>query len=227
MTTRTAPRVVDGRSRRTEVEVLFRTTMVGGRAMPFFLDGLDDYTAFCLDWYFSARGGHAVVAIEDDVVVGYALVCTDPRAYDKHVRRATFLLAARTLRRFATGRLDADSRHFYRARAHDSWRIWRKRKRIDIADEAHAHLNVAPHVRRGTVAALLVDTIDTIVHGAGLDAWVGEVNGEANKRRRALERIVGIILDEQPNVTATRLLGRPIVRYTVRRSVTSPVTAPE
>ena len=195
--------------------------------MPFFLDGLDDYTTFCIDWYFTAPGGHAVVAIEDDVVIGYALVCTDPTAYTNHVRRATFLLVVRTLRRLAAGRLDANSRDFYRDRARDSWRIWRRRKRIDIADEAHAHLNVASHARQGTAAALLIDTIDTIVHNAGLPAWVGEINGEASRRRRALERIVGIVLDEQPNVTASRLLGRSIVRYTVRRSVSSALTTRE
>jgi hypothetical protein len=218
--------LADGRDRRDTVEVLFRTTMVGGNPMPFFLDGLDDYTEFCIDWYFTAPGGAVVVAIDDDVVVGYALVCTDPAAYGRHVRRATLALAVRTAGRLVTGRLDTDSRRFYRDRARDSWRIWRKRARIDIVDEAHAHLNVAANARRGTVAAMLIDAIDDVVRNAGLDAWVGEVNGEANKRRRALERIVGIVLDEQPNVTASRLVGRPIVRYTVRRTVKLSVDFP-
>jgi len=219
MTTVVAPAIRDGRPHRLAVEELFRATMLAGDPMPFFLHGLDHYTHFALDWYFSALGGHVLVALDNDRVVGYALVATDPNGYARHLRRALAALAARLSAHFVLGRINAESRAFYRDRIGDSWRIWRDRRRIDVHDEPHVHMNVVANARRGTTAAALIDAVDATVRAAGHDSWVGEVNAEAGRRRRALERVVGTILDERHNVTASRILGTPIVRYTVRRSL--------
>lgn len=219
MTTVVVPRIVDGRNHRLAVEDLFRATMLAGEPMPFFLHGLDHYTHFALDWYFSALGGHVLVALDDDRVVGYALVATNPNGYARHLRRALAALAARLSTNLILGRINADSRAFYRNRIGDSWRIWLDRRRIDVRDEPHIHMNVVTNARQGTTAAALIDAVDTVVRAAGHNSWVGEVNAVAGRRRRALERVVGTILDERHNVTASRILGTPIVRYTVRRSL--------
>jgi len=219
MTTLVVPVVVDGRPHRGAVEDLFRATMLAGGPIPFFLHGLDHYTHFALDWYFSAPGGHVLVALDNDRVAGYALVATDPVAYARHLRRALASLALRLSTHLALGRINAESRSFYRDRVGDSWRIWRDRRRVDVHDEPHVHMNVVADARRGTTAAALVDAVDAIVRTAGHGSWIGEVNAAAGRRRRALERVVGTILDERHNVTASRILGTPIVRYTVRRRV--------
>jgi len=221
--------VADGRAHRAAIETIFRSTMAGGSPMPFFLDGIDDYTRFCLEWYFTAAGGHTIAVLDGERVVGYALVATDPAAYERHLKRAFASLVVRVSLRLMSGRLNAPSRRFFRDRARDSWLIWQDRHRIDVADEAHAHMNVAADVRHGTVAAELRAAIDRTVATSGHVSWIGEVNGDFGRRRRALERIVGDVLDERPNITASRMLGHRVVRYTVRRPLTRSreFTAPE
>ena len=219
MTVLDGPRIVDGRSHRDDVERLFHSTILAGEPMSFPLAGVDHYANFCLNWYFTHASGHVLVAVDGNNVVGYALVCTAPNDYGRGVQRAIVTLAVRLLMQLASGNIGRESRAFYRDRLRDSWRIWRDRRRIDVHDEAHAHMNVAAQARTGTTAAELIAAIDFVVADAGFSSWVGEVNAEAGRRRRALERVVGTILDERPNITATNLLGRLVVRYTVRRSV--------
>ncbi|MBU6242196.1 MAG: hypothetical protein KJS66_10445 [Acidobacteria bacterium] len=219
MRTAAGPLVVDGRGHRPAVDDLFRATMLAGEPMPFFLHGLDRYTRFSLDWYFNSPSGRVFVAIDDSRVLGYGLVATDPGAYARHLKRSLSVLAAHLTFDFVVGRIDPESRAFYRDRIRDSWLIWRDRRRIDVHDEPHVHLNVIAEARRGTIAAALIEAVDTTVRVAGHRSWIGEVNAEEGRRRRALERVVGTVLDERPNLTASRLTNRTIVRYTVRRSL--------
>ncbi len=65
----------------------------------------------------------------------------------------------------------------------------------------------------------ILEVVDATVRVAGHRSWIGEVNAEEGRRRRALDRVVGTVLDERPNLTASRLTKRTIVRYTVRRSL--------
>lgn len=217
MTTLVGPLVVNGRAHRPAIEDLFRATMVAGGPMPFFLNGSDLYTHFSLHWYFDNPSARVFVALDNGRVIGYALVATDPVAYGRSVKRGLAELALKLSLQLVLGRIDRQSRAFYRARARDSWNIWRDRRRIDVHDEPHAHMNVVTDARLGTTAAALVAAVDATVRASGNHSWIGEVNAEAGRRRRALERVVGTVLDERPNVTASRLTGRTIVRYTVRR----------
>lgn len=219
MTTLLSPSVVDGRPHRLAIEDLFRATMLAGDPMPFFLNGIEHYTRFSLDWYFHSATARVFVILDNGRVVGYALVATDPAAYGRSIKRALVGLALRMSGQLLLGRIDTQSRAFYRHRIHDSWNIWRDRRRIDVHDEPHAHMNVVTDARSGTTAAALIAAVDSTVRASGHKSWVGEVNAEAGRRRKALERVVGTVLDERPNVTVSRLVGRPIVRYTVRRSL--------
>ena len=213
-------RVVPGRAHRDEVERIFQATMLAGSAMPHRLDGTAAYSNFCLNWYFTHRDGRVFVAERHGRAVGYALVALNPDAYASDLKRHLATLTARTIGRLVTFRLSRDSRRFYLDRMRDSWRIWRTRHRIDLADEPHAHMNVESGERHGGVSSALIAAIDAACGEVGFVSWIGEVNAVAGHRRRALERIVGAVLDERPNVTASRLCRQPIVRYTVRRSLT-------
>jgi hypothetical protein len=68
--------------------------------------------------------------------------------------------------------------------------------------------------------------VGTIARAAGHPVWRGEVNAVRGRRRSALERVVGPVVDEVPNRTYSWLAGRPVDRLTVERAVDRGVPTP-
>jgi hypothetical protein len=65
----------------------------------------------------------------------------------------------------------------------------------------------------------LLAHIDGRVGVAGLAAWRGEVNAVRGRRKSALERVVGVVVDTVPNLTYSWLASRPVDRLTVERAL--------
>jgi hypothetical protein len=65
----------------------------------------------------------------------------------------------------------------------------------------------------------LVAHIDERCRVAGHDSWYGELNERAGRRIGALQRIGLEVVDVVPNHTLTRLLGEPVRRVTLLRTV--------
>jgi hypothetical protein len=204
------------------VRRIFRATLGLGRPVPFPLPGLARYERLCLDWYLGPGRADAAVAVAGDTVVGYALVCTDGAAHARATRRPALRFLAWALPRIAARRLPADARTFWWLRLVDGWAAWR---RGGATPPAHAHLNLLDSARGTRAAVLLLAHIDGRAAAAGLPAWRGEVNAVRGRRRSALERVVGPVVDAVPNRTYSWLAGRPVDRLTVERPVPAPARA--
>lgn len=87
-----------------------------GKPLDFPLDEVGLYEELSLAWYLTNAAHLGAVALRDDEVVGYALVCTDPLAYDEWIAKIAKKLTRRIFGRLVTFRLSARSRKFYRLR---------------------------------------------------------------------------------------------------------------
>jgi hypothetical protein len=205
------------------VRHVFRSTLALGRPMPFPLPGLARYEAVCLDWYLGPGCDDAAVVEHDGTVVGYALVCTDEAGHARATRDAAVRFAAWAAPRIVARRLPEPARTFWRLRLADGWAAWRRSRRSagagDAPPLAHAHLNLVRGARATHATLELLAHIDDRVRAAGLSSWRGEVNAVRGRRRSALERVVGPIVDTVPNRTYSWLAGRPVDRLTVDRLV--------
>jgi hypothetical protein len=215
--------IVRGVERATDdqaVRGVFRDTLGLGEPVPFPLPGLARYEAVCLDWYLGPGRDDAAVVEQDGTVVGYALVCTDGPAHARATQDAALRFAAWAAPRIAGRRLPDPARTFWRLRLVDGWAAWRRSRRAGEAPPpAHAHLNLVRGARATHATLELLAHIDGVVRTAGLSSWRGEVNARRGRRRSALERVVGPVVDEAPNHTYTWLAGRPVDRLTVDRPV--------
>jgi hypothetical protein len=206
------------------VRRVFRSTLALGRPIPFPLPGLARYEAVCLDWYLGPGRDDAAVVEHDGTVVGYALVCTDEAGHARATRDAAVRFAAWAAPRVVARRLPEPARTFWRLRLADGWAAWRRSRRPHqpgggVPPPAHAHLNLVRGARATHATLDLLAHIDERVRAAGLPSWRGEVNAVRGRRRSALERVVGPIVDTVPNRTYTWLAGRPVDRLTVDRLV--------
>jgi hypothetical protein len=207
------------------VRQVFRSTLGLGKPVPFPLPCLARYEAVCLDWYLGAGRDDAAVVEQDGTVVGYALVCTDEAGHARATRDAALRFAAWAAPRIVARRLPDPARTFWRLRLVDGWAAWRHSRRSgDSPPPAHAHLNLVRGARATHTTLELLAHIDDRVRAAGFPSWRGEVNAARGRRRSALERVVGPVVDTFPNQTYTWLLGRPVDRLTVDRPV-PPVTS--
>jgi NTE family protein len=68
--------------------------------------------------------------------------------------------------------------------------------------------------------------IDDRVRRARLPGWVGEINAVAGHRWRAIERMGGQVSHRAPNHTLTALVGKPVERLTLVRSLASSLPPP-
>ncbi len=161
---------------------------------------------------------------DDGTVVGYALVCTDAAGHARATSDAAARFTAWAAPRILARRLPEPARTFWRLRLQDGWVMWRRSSGPPAP--AHAHLNLVDGARGTTTSLELLAHIDDRVHTARLPAWRGEVNAHRGRRRSALERVVGEIVDVVPNRTYTWLAGRPVDRLTVERVVTPRTTPP-
>lgn len=200
----------------TAIEQLFDDTLLLGAALERRPVAFDHYRRLSLGWYLGPGRDDTAVAVDaSGAIVGYTLVCIDEAAASRWAVRSTLTLARHVATAGLLGRLDRDSRNFYRARLSDA-RVLVAARRTPPA-LVHAHLNVRHGVRTLTVSRLLVDHVDARCRAAGHDAWYGELNEREGSRRRALERLGADIVDCVPNRTLSTLLGEPVQRLTLVR----------
>ena len=202
----------------TELRRLFRDTLVMGRPLLFPLADGGRYESLCLDWYLGPGRQDAAVVDAGGETVGFALVCTDQTAYARWVRgRATryALYAGLTLLRTSPRSPVA---RFQRCRLRDGWVMFRG---PEPPFPAHAHVNVLPHRLASWAGLVLVRWVDERCRRAGRHGWYGEINAPVGKRAGALERVVGPVVHRAPNHTLTWLVGRPVERLTVARTLSS------
>jgi hypothetical protein len=218
-------RPLEGTADTHAVRRVFRATLALGRPVPFPLPGLARYEAVCLDWYLGPGRDDAAVVEHDGTVVGYALVCTDAAGHARATRDEALRFAAWAAPRILARRLPDPARTFWRLRLHDGWAAWRRSDGTPPA--AHAHLNLARGARATRTTLELLAHIDRRARTAGLPAWRGEVNAVRGRRRSALERVVGPVVDVVPNQTYSWLAGRPVDRLTIERAVLAEGAADE
>lgn len=199
-----------------EIRRLFDDTVLLGAALTALPTAFDAYRQLSLGWYLGPGRADAAVAVDArGAVVGYTLVCTDEHSAARFGRRGTAELVRRVVGHAARGRLDAESRAFYRARARDAAALATTRRSPPAS--VHAHLNVRRGARTFSVSRALVDHIDARCRRAGHAAWYGELNEREGARSGALERLGAEIVSAVPNHTLTRLLGEPVRRLTLVR----------
>lgn len=210
---------------RVPVGAIFAATQLLGEPLPFVLDGAERYTSFALDWYFAEGMADGAVAVDGSgVIVGYCLVCCAPERHRRWLTCRTVRLTAGVIGDVARGRVGPRSRRYYRARLRDAARLGLSRHAT--AGAAHAHVNVLPGLRDGSVARRLRDHVDERCRHAGMKTWYGEVNARPGRRVAGLERVGGSVIDRHPNHTFSALLGEPIVRLTMVRRVPPRSTQP-
>lgn len=213
------PSVESLRGHEDGVRRIFSDTFALGRPLRVHPALFDRYVAANLDWFFERPEG-GFVAVVDGEVVGYALVAPLDRGFERWIKRRSFDLGLRLAGRLATGRLDAVSRGFYRRRIVDAFQVRRSRAGADDAGVVHVHLNVATPFRSGRLARHLLEQVDSFCRAAGHSAWVGEINAVTGQRYLAIERLIGPVVHRTPSRTYSWLLGRPVERLTVVRTIT-------
>jgi hypothetical protein len=194
------------------VRRLFRATLGFGSPVPFPLPGLARYERLALDWYLGPGRQDAAVLDRDGEVVGYLLVATDPEGHERALREEALRFTAWAAPRVALRRLPEPARTFWRLRLVDGYRAWRREEPTSLP-KAHVHLNLDP------TAKATRRTLDLLHHAdeRAPDGWFGEINALVGRRASALERVVGRVVDRQPNRTFSWLAGRPVERLTVVR----------
>ncbi len=199
------------------VAEIFAATMLLGSRSDQPIAHFDRYTNLCLGWYLGPGRSDAAVAECAGTIVGYSLVCTNSSDQASWVRRHSASLMAPVSWQLATFRLDAFSRRFYAARARDARALWRAGHAPLMP--VHAHLNVVPHARTGTVALLLRDHIDTRARLAGSAGWWAEMNAADGRRERALVRLGLHVVHRTRNETLSGLMHAHVNRLTLVREL--------
>jgi hypothetical protein len=195
---------------------VFMATLALGRPLPYRLDGDDWFAALSIGWYLDHGVDDSLVALDGDgAVVGYGLVCTQPIAHRRWLRRHTLATTARLAAMTLSGEIGGDSRRFYAARLRDALHL--ARSGWHGPHLGHAHVNLLAGYRSGSVARRIRDHVDERCRGAGLDGWVGEVNARVGHRSAALARVAGTVTGSAPNRTLSRLAGEPVHRLTIVR----------
>jgi hypothetical protein len=200
-----------------EVRSLFAATVMMGLPTGHDIGCFGRYEHLCLDWYLSAGRRHAAVVIDevDDSVVGYALMCTDERSFNRWTSRAIVWTAVVVMWRLVTGRLDRRSIAFWWQRTRDAVEL--RRGHAQPPARAHAHMNVRVGNRSGGASLRLLKFLDECATGAGETCWYGEINTFDESRVRALQRLGLDVVHRSPNMTLSRYFARPVERLTVVR----------
>jgi hypothetical protein len=198
---------------------LFRQTFFLGTPVDSEIRHFQYYEDLCLSWYLlhDKQGSVVVIDTESDQVVGYALLCLDPDAYQRWVNRHARRLCIRVMASFVSRRLTATDKAFYWNRALDSLTVVRSRSRTSSSAVPHVHMNLKSDARAGRPALMLLSHVDGACAQAGFDSWVGEINAIEGSRHKAVRRLIGDIEDVVVNRTASYFLNSRVVRMTVRR----------
>jgi hypothetical protein len=203
------------------VREIFRDTFLLGRPLDIEIDNFDLYEEMSLDWYLTTGAPDSAVVIDANTqeVVGYVLVCTKSHDYEQWLRTHVWRVFRKNMARLLTGRMSRVGRQFYWRRFLDAFTVSHTRSDAGITSLAHVHLNIRSTGRSGAMALALVAHADAVCRRAGVDAWTGEVNGVAGTRVKAMQRVVGEIVDIKINRTASFFTHQRVNRITVRRVV--------
>jgi hypothetical protein len=200
-----------------EVRRIFRHTLSLGRPLPFMMSRMDAYERLCLGWFLNQGAGDVGILDDGGNVRGYVLVCTDLGSYYRWAARATLRWSAETAVQLAAGRLRGDAGQFHRLRLQDGWLALRHAPPAPMP--ALVHLNLDRSARAGLSGLALTRFADERCRAAGRPGWFGEINAREGDRVAAL-RVIGLrMVHRQPNRTLSWLLGEPVERLTVVRSL--------
>ena len=213
-----------------QIRKLFWQTLTIGNPLSFDLTCAKQYEALGLNWYLTKGSHDGVVALVDEKVAGYCLVCLDCVSFRRAQRSQLFKLAGYVLIAFATGRINSKSRLFYWHRLSDSLTIMRTRKVLPANIDMHVHLNVVSGYNDGSVSLRLRAHADNVCISSGSAAYFGEMNSIGKRRTLGLRRVGGKIIDESINRTFSWLTGQDIHRLTMVRypvqQIVKPVVEP-
>ena len=209
-----------------QIRELFWQTLTIGNPLSFDLTCSKQYEALGLNWYLTNGSRDGVVALVDEKVAGYCLVCLDGVSFRRAQRSQLFKLAGHVLIAFVTGRINSKSRRFYWHRFRDSLTILRTRKVLPANIDMHVHLNVVSGYNDGSISLRLRAHADNVCISSGSSAYFGEMNSIGNRRTVGLRRVGGEIIDQSSNRTFSWLTGQDIhrltmVRYPVRQVLES------
>lgn len=210
-----------------DIRRLFWATITIGNPLKFALTCTKEYENLGLAWYLSGGGNHSVVATIDENIVGYCLVCSDPKSFEKLQRKLLVRLVVACLVALTTGRMNSESRKFYWFRLRDSVEIARTRKKLPPNIQLHTHINVKNEFQNGSVSLHLRNHVDGVCRRLGVTAYFGEMNAVGAKRRVSLRRVGGTIVSDSPNHTFSWLTSKELHRLTLVRTVEQLENIPE
>jgi hypothetical protein len=206
-------------NRADDVRELFWSTLVIGEPLNFRLAFRRRYESLALGWYLKKSGSDSVVAVVDDKVVGYALVCRNESELSRWMVMRTPLYLFLLFVALVSGRLNAPNRRFYANRVRDMWAAARVRHESDDHPRVSAHVNILGDYRSGAVALLLRDHVDRIAVISNEKVWLGEVSSVGTSRLRALARVVGEVQSTRPCYTLSGLSGEDVLIASVVRRI--------
>lgn len=207
-----------------EVRLLFRDTLVLGRPLRVPHRDLYAYERLSLDWHLSAGRADSRVVVRDGQIVGYLLVCLHPDGHDRWARVATARWMTSAAWRLSTGRLRGTARTFTLHRLSDTRRF--ARRRAPRPFPAHAHLNLAPHVRSPQLAQGMAAAVDQIVADAGLAGWYEDIDVPRGRSISAFTEVGAHVVQRTRSETFSWLTGVPVDRLRLARCVTVQQPAP-
>lgn len=212
-------RPIDGYE--NEIRTIFRETLFLGRPSSATIDCFHLYESLCIDWYLQYGKDDAVVVIDaaSGEVAGYALLCFDTTHNDYWVRGKVRELVLANAKLLIRGKLSRSGMSFYARRLLDAITIFRRRVKLHMEMTTHVHVNIRSAFHSGSVALALMGHIDDSCRRRGVTEWVGEMNARHGTRVRAIQRVVGEVVDVAPNRTMSHALGVPVHRMTIRRVV--------
>lgn len=206
-------------SDRANIEELFLQTAFDGAVRRPSRRDLAPYIGLSLDFYVDHPRTSITVVSIDEEMVAYAIYCADAADMNTWMIRRSVRVFLQVMGMLTTGRLTRIGFGFYFRRTLDSIMILWDRRRSAVDDLPHAHLNVRSGHQTGNCALMLLNDLDQRCRETGATAWLGEINGMGTSRRRAVERLLGEVIDVRRNFTHSWLMGREVNRLTVRRTV--------
>lgn len=204
-----------------EVRKIFRETFLLGQPLEKKIDNFDLYEAMSLDWYLSTGANECAVVVDTETreVLGYVLVCTKSEDYEHWLRAQVWRVLRTNLALALTARLSRVGWQFYSRRFLDAITVGKTRNDFEMTKLAHVHLNLRSHARTGSIALALFAHADAVCRQQGITSWTGEINALAGTREKAIQRLVGEIIDIKVNRTASFFSQQVVNRITVRRVV--------
>lgn len=199
-----------------QIASIFWNTFVLGSPIPFQVSQRRAYEDLVLGWYRDHPQLSRVVAVEGRVV-GYVLVCTDQRPFEREQRRAGLRYVRQVGRALADPRMSRSERRFVFYRLVDGYEAWRDEDPKAVG--AHAHFNVAGGYRSGLLVRDFVEHIDQVCREAGLTHWTGQINAREGRRLGLLLRHGFHVETRTPNRTLSWLTGSRVERLTVVREI--------